>query len=76
MNAKDFPRNILDDEGLQRRDPDTFLLDLWQVAPQPVQAVADGVLAEAQRLSAQDWTLRALLKKARLPRLGKALTAR
>lgn len=76
MNAKDFPRNILDDEGLQRLDPDTFLLDLWQIAPQPVQAVADGVLAEAQRLSGQDWTLRALLKKARLPRLGKALTAR
>lgn len=76
MNAKDFPRIILDDEGLQRRDPDTFLLDLWQVAPQPVQAVADSVLAEAQRLSDQDWTLRALLKKTRLPRLGKALTAR
>lgn len=76
MNAKDFPRNILDDEGLQRLDPDNFLLDLWQHAPQPVQSVADGVLAEAQRLSGQDWTLRALLKKARLPRLGKALTAR
>lgn len=76
MNAKDFPRNILDDEGLQRRDPDTFLLDLWRDAPQPVQSVADGVLAEAQRLSGQDWALRALLKKARLPRLGKALTAR
>jgi hypothetical protein len=75
MNAKDFPRNILDDEGLQRRDPDGFLLALWQDAPQTVSAVADNVLAEARRLSGHDWTLRALLKKARLPRLAKALTA-
>ena len=76
MNAKDFPRNILDEEGLQRLDPDNFLLDLWREAAQPVQDVADMVLAEARRLSGQDWTLRALLKKARLPRLAKALVAR
>lgn len=75
MNAKDFPRNILDEEGLQRLDPDNFLLDLWRDAPQDVGTVAAAVLAEARRLSGQDWTLRALMKKARLPRLGKALTA-
>ncbi|MBQ1204090.1 MAG: PIN domain-containing protein [Loktanella sp.] len=73
MNAKDFPRDILDDAGLRRCDPDGFLLDLWRAAPQDVAAVAQTVLAEARRLSGADWTMRALLKKARLPRLGKAL---
>ncbi|WP_322892608.1 MULTISPECIES: RSP_2648 family PIN domain-containing protein [unclassified Yoonia] len=75
MNAKDFPRNMLEDEGLARLDPDGFLLDLWRDSPDAVRDVAEAVLAEAQRLSGADWTLRALLKKARLPRLGKALTA-
>ncbi|MFU8823132.1 RSP_2648 family PIN domain-containing protein [Yoonia sp.] len=75
MNAKDFPRNILDDEGLARLDPDGFMLDLWRDHPDTVAKVAFSVLAEAQRLSGADWTLRALFKKARLPRLGKALSA-
>ena len=75
MNTKDFPRNILEDEGLARLDPDGFLMDLWREQPDAVRDVADRVLAEARRLSGEDWTLRALLKKARLPRLGKALTA-
>lgn len=75
LNAKDFPRNMLDDEGLARLDPDGFLLDLWRLSPDAIALVADAVLAEARRLSADDWTLRSLLKKARLPRLGKALGA-
>lgn len=75
MNAKDFPRNILDEDGLTRLVPDGFLLDLWRDSPDVVGDVADAVLAEAQRLSGADWTLRALMKKARLPRLGKALSA-
>lgn len=75
LNAKDFPRNILEEEGLTRRDPDGFLCDLAAEAPDQVRGVAALVLAEARRLSGEDWTLRALMKKARLPRLGKALTA-
>jgi hypothetical protein len=31
------------------------------------------VHAEANRLSGQEWDIRRLMKKARLPRLGKAL---
>ena len=34
------------------------------------------VLAEANRLSGGDWEIRPLLKKARLPRLAKALASR
>jgi hypothetical protein len=73
MNAKDFPRNILGDEALLRWDPDGFVLLLLTEAPDQVRAVAEAVLAEANRLSEQPWTMRALMKKARLPRVGKAL---
>ena len=75
VNAKDFPRNILAEDGLSRVDPDGFLQSCAQAHPGPVAEVADAVLAEARRLSGDDWTLRALFKKARLPRLGKSLEA-
>ncbi|MBN7785492.1 PIN domain-containing protein [Ponticoccus gilvus] len=73
MNAKDFPRNLLAEEGLSRVDPDAFLQGLHEANPEALAHVADRVLAEARRLSGEDWTRRALMKKARLPRLGKAL---
>lgn len=73
MNAKDFPRNILAEEGLSRADPDAFLQGLYESNPDAIAHVADAVLATARVLSGDDWTLRALMKKARLPRLGKAL---
>jgi hypothetical protein len=73
MNTRDFPRDILAEEGLARCDPDGFLLDLHAKAPQDVAQVAAAVLARARDLSGQDWTMRALMKKARLPRLGKVL---
>jgi hypothetical protein len=72
-NAKDFPRNILAEEGLSRADPDAFLLGLFEASPHVMRPVAEAVLAEARRLSEEDWTLRTLMKKARLPRFGKAL---
>jgi predicted nucleic acid-binding protein len=75
MNAKDFPRGLLAEEGLSRADPDGFLLGCFEASPEPVRAVAEAVLAEARRLSGEDWDMRRLFKKARLPRLGKALVA-
>jgi len=75
MNAKDFPRGILAEEGLSRNDPDAFLLGHFHAAPEAVTHVGEAVLAEARRLSGEDWNLRSLMKKARLPRLGKALTS-
>lgn len=74
LNASDFPRNVLADEGLSRADPDAFLLGHWQAHPERVATVCADVLAEAQRLSGKDWEMRALLKKARLPRLAKAVS--
>ncbi len=73
LNAKDFPRNILREEGLDRIDPDALMLELWGQAPDRVAQVAGEVLAQARVLSGEDWTARALFRKARLPRLGKAL---
>ncbi len=74
LNARDFPRHILADEGIARADPDHFLLGLWQASPGPVGQAVANVHAEACRLSGQALDLRKLLKRARLPRLGKAMT--
>ncbi len=74
-NAKDFPGNLLAEENLFRADPDGFLIRLFDEAPDKVTAVGEAVLAEARRLSGDDWSMRSLLKKARLPRLGKRLMA-
>lgn len=76
LNASDFPRGILAEEGLSRADPDGFLLGFWQADAARVEAVVARVRAEARRLSGEDWTARGLLKKARLPRLGKAVAGR
>ena len=75
MNAKGFPKNILGDEALLRWDPDGFTRDLLAAHPDPVTQVANAVLAQANALSERPWTMRALMKKARLPRFGKALEA-
>jgi predicted nucleic acid-binding protein len=74
FNAADFPRATLAEEGIARAAPDEFLTDLWRTDPGPVERAVAAVHAEAERLSGQPWPLRALLKKAGLPRLGKALS--
>ena len=73
LNAKDFPRGTLAEEGLARVDPDSYLHGVWLAQPQVMEAVAVHVLEEARRLSGHPWEMRPLLKKARLPRLAKAL---
>lgn len=76
LNARDFPRHILAEEGLSRADPDAFLLGFFKAEPAVLRAVGERVQGEAQRLSGRPWPMRALMKKARLPRLGKALSLR
>ncbi|MFV0514115.1 MAG: RSP_2648 family PIN domain-containing protein [Jhaorihella sp.] len=75
LNAADFPRRELAEQGIRRLDPDTLLLDLWRGDPSGIAAVVDTVLSEANRLSGSQWQRRALLKKARLPRLAKAVSS-
>jgi predicted nucleic acid-binding protein len=74
MNAKDFPRHILAEEGLERLDPDGFLHRCWQQNPEGMAGAAAAVLETANRLAGGGWEMRPLLKKARLPRLAKALS--
>ena len=73
MNAKDFPRNVLSEEGLYRSDPDGLLCRFFDEDPKRMADVGARVVQEAIRLSGENWTVRRLMKKARLPRLGKAL---
>lgn len=73
VNNKDFPRHTLAEEGLERIGPDQLLYDLWLLDPAGMEALGAQVLAEANRLSGGGWEIRPLLKKARLPRLAKAL---
>lgn len=73
LNAKDFPRQTLAEEDLLRIDPDSYLHGLWQQNPAILSQAAQTVLDEANRLSGNIWQMRSLLKKARLPRLAKAL---
>lgn len=73
LNNADFPRHTLAEEGLRRDSPDLFLCDLLAQHPEAIKAVVARVHGEAERLSGQAWALRKLMKKARLPRFGKAL---
>jgi len=76
LNAKDFPRHTLSEEGLERTNPDDLLFQFYCEAPDEVAHVAQKVHAEAERLAGAPQELRKLLKKARLPRLAKALALR
>lgn len=73
FNAADFPRAVLAEEGVGRLDPDQFLLSLHARSPGAVAAVCERVRAEAERLSGEPQEMRALMKRAKLPRLGKRL---
>lgn len=73
VNRQDFPKHILAEEGLQRIEPDGFLYDLWLQDPNGIAEVGQRVLDQANAMNGGGWQMRALMKKARLPRLGKAL---
>ncbi|MFN4153177.1 MAG: RSP_2648 family PIN domain-containing protein [Paracoccaceae bacterium] len=75
FNAVDFPRHLLAEEGLERRDPDGFLWELWSHSPEAVAKVVNTVHATACRLSGESFPRKYLLKRARLNRLAKALDA-
>ncbi|MGL4322305.1 MAG: RSP_2648 family PIN domain-containing protein [Paracoccaceae bacterium] len=70
FNAADFPRHVLAAEGLQRRDPDGLLWELWSHDPGPV---AEAVSQAMARAPGEPQSMRAFLKRAGLPRLGKAM---
>lgn len=73
MNLKDFPTRVVSSHGVLRRDPDGLLREMFDENPDVVGAVVENVRQTAERLSGQPQEARKLMKKARLPRLGKAL---
>lgn len=75
FNAQDFPQHVLRAEGVTRRDPDGLLWEFWSGAPDAVAAVVDRERAALVAASGKDWPRRAFLKRAGLPRLGKAMDA-
>ncbi len=72
-NAADFPRGLLAAEGIQRRDPDGFLWEMWSHDPARATAALEGVRARAEAMSGTPVALRALLKRAKLTRLARAI---
>lgn len=73
LNRKDFPQSELGGWGIKRQDPDSFLYAIWCGAPDVVATAVEQVRVQAVQMSGVQWDTRGLLKKARLPRLGKAL---
>ncbi|RYI20280.1 MAG: PIN domain-containing protein [Acetobacteraceae bacterium] len=75
FNAQDFPGHLLAEEGITRRDPDGFLWELHSRNPEMMARIVEAVRAKAEAISGQPVPLKALLKRARLYRLGKAMGA-
>jgi hypothetical protein len=73
FNAQDFPRHILAAEGLERRDPDGFLWELWSHHPQIIGDILADLRADAEQRAAAPVALKSLLRRVRLNRLAKAV---
>lgn len=73
-NIKDFPLRVLGAHGLIRSGPDDFLMALRREAPDALGVVLTRVHGRAEAISGRDQDMRRLLKRAGLPRLGKAHT--
>ena len=73
MNLRDFPKRSLAEFTIRAVHPDEFLTVHLGTRTKDVLDVAEKVRLEAERLSGQDWPMRKLMKKARLPRFGKAM---
>lgn len=75
LNRADFPRAMLAEEGVRPETPDPFLRGFCDSSPDKMLDLAEKVRGTAEELSGEEWPIRRLMKKARLPRLGKRLEA-
>lgn len=73
LNLRDFPARELARLDVAAQSPDDFLMARWLEAPEPVEAAVTAAQSAAQAASGRAQPLRSLLKRAKLPRLGKAL---
>ena len=72
FNKRDFPRRELDGWGIRLIDPDALAMDAWLADGDAVERVVATVFRTAG-LRGYDGDRRSLLKRAKMPRLGKAL---
>lgn len=75
LNLGDFPSRTLARAGVLRRAPDEFLLEQYHADPEAMREIVDEVMARAAAHGIDTGDPRRLLKRARLPRLAKALYA-
>jgi len=75
LNLRDFPRRAMAAAGLRALHPDAFLMELWLDDPDAVAAAVTAAHAKAESLGGPV-PLRSMMKRARLPRLGRALGGR
>jgi predicted nucleic acid-binding protein len=73
LNLRDFPGRTLVRHGVGARSPDSLLWELHATRPAEVGAVVTRALADLRDATGETRADRALLKRAGLPRLGKAL---
>lgn len=71
-NLKDFPPRTLSRHGILRRAPDEFLLEAYHADPDTLTRIVDAAVTDAA-LRDVAGSPRAILKRARLTRLGKAI---
>lgn len=73
LNVKDFPPRTLAREGILLREPDGFLLEQFHLDQSGFRAIVASALDRANSHGIDTSKPRNLLKRARVPRLGKAL---
>lgn len=74
LNLKDFPTRVLSGHGVLRREPDGLLLEFWHTDAKLVSGIVQNTLAQAAAHGIDTSNPRALLKRARLPRLAKVFS--
>ncbi len=73
LNLRDFPPRALGPEGVRAQSPDDFLMAHWLEDAVRVESAVQEAHARTEAASGRAQDLRALLKRGKLPRLGKAL---
>lgn len=73
FNAADFPRHLLDEWKIARRDPDGFIWELWSGDSAAVESVIATVHARAEAMAGQPVSRNALLKRVKLNRFAKVI---
>ncbi len=72
-NLRDFPPRTLARHGIILQEPDLFLTEFAHGSSVDMAAIVENVRRRTERISGREQPLRPLLKRARLPRLGKLL---